>query len=86
MPPAMPTIRVRLFAILRDRAGESQLTLDLPENATAADAAKAVASRLPAVADHVHRIAYAVNQAYAPASTQLHEGDEVALIPPVSGG
>lgn len=76
-------VRVRLFAMLRERAGSSELELELPEgarvrDALAADAVAALADGLPLV--------MAVNREYADAEQPLSPGDELALIPPVSGG
>ena len=74
-------ITVRLFAILRERAGSDRIELDLPDGARVADALAAVgdlARDLPLV--------LAVNREYAPDDQPLHAGDELALIPPVSGG
>ena len=74
-------VTVRLFATLRERAGASQLVLELPDGARVCDALDAlgdVADGLPLV--------MAVNREYAPDDRVLAAGDEVALIPPVSGG
>ncbi len=75
-------VRVRLFAILRDRAGGSdQLELELPDGAVVADALaqmRALTDGLPVV--------MAINHEYAEPQAQLHPDDELALIPPVSGG
>jgi len=79
-------INLRLFAILRERAGAAELELDLPEGATIEQAIHTLRDRLPAVSDYVSRSAYAVNRTYAPLTTVLQDGDELALIPPVSGG
>jgi molybdopterin converting factor subunit 1 len=79
-------VRVLLFAILRDRAGVSEVPLDLPEGATVAAAAEAVFGRFPEVRAAARSVAYAVNRAYARPDATLKEADEVALIPPVSGG
>jgi molybdopterin converting factor subunit 1 len=79
-------VRVRLFAVLREAAGVGDVQLDLPTEATAGGAAECLAERYPAIARHLPRVAYAVNQSYAPADSPLHDGDELALIPPVSGG
>ena len=79
-------IQVRLFAVLRDAAGVSEVELELPAGATAAAVGARLAERYPGIAKHLPRVAYAVNRDYAPAETPLREGDEVALIPPVSGG
>jgi molybdopterin converting factor subunit 1 len=80
------TIRVRFFAILRDRAGTAATTLDLPADATVQTAAAALIRQFPAIEPYLTRCAYAVNQSYMPSDTPLNEGDELAIIPPVSGG
>lgn len=80
------TIRVKLFAILRERAGVSEVVVDLPDGATAAAAGDAVFERFPQARQAGRSIAYAVNRSYAPAATVMRDGDELALIPPVSGG
>jgi molybdopterin converting factor subunit 1 len=82
----MMLIKVRLFASLVDRAGVSQLELSLPEGATAAAAADALVNQFPSLAGKIHRVALAVNYFTVPASTVLCDGDELALLPPVSGG
>src|ERR1700761_8155583 len=74
-------VRVLLFAGLRERAGASSVELDLPEGALVRDALE----RMRAVADGVP-VVMAINQEYAAADAPLHAGDELALIPPVSGG
>ncbi|MGB2712055.1 MAG: molybdenum cofactor biosynthesis protein MoaE [Conexibacter sp.] len=74
-------VRIRLFAMLRERAGTSELQLELPDGARVRDALAAVealAGGLPLV--------MAVNREYADADAPLAAGDELALIPPVSGG
>ncbi|HSC03336.1 MAG TPA: molybdenum cofactor biosynthesis protein MoaE [Solirubrobacteraceae bacterium] len=74
-------IRVRLFAGLRERAGASELELELPEGAVVADALE----RMRELTDGVP-VVMAVNHEYASPGSTLASGDEVALIPPVSGG
>jgi MoaE-MoaD fusion protein len=74
-------VRVRLFAGLRERAGASEVELELPEGAVVGDALE----QMRALTDGVP-VVMAVNQEYADAGVALHGGDEVALIPPVSGG
>jgi len=51
-----------------------------------ATARDALGERVPAIQGFLPRIAWAVNQAYVPIETELHDGDELAAIPPVSGG
>ncbi len=76
-------VRIRLFAMLRERAGTSELELELPDgarvrDALAAPAVAALAEGLPLV--------LAVNREYASGEQPLAPGDELALVPPVSGG
>ena len=80
------TIHVRLFAILRERAGLSHVLLELPDRATVDQATVALREKYPAIADHLSRIVFAVNQNYTDRGAVLNDGDELALIPPVSGG
>ncbi len=77
---------MRLFAVLRDRAGVAELSLDLPEGATVAQAKEPLLERLPTLREHVDRCGYAINYDYVRPDATLHNGDELALIPPVSGG
>ena len=74
-------VQVRLFAALRERAGAGARDLDLPDRARVAD----VWPRLD-LGDEPAGLVYAVNREYADRDRALAEGDEVALIPPVSGG
>jgi molybdopterin synthase catalytic subunit len=80
------TVIVKLFAVLRDRAGTPEIRIDLPASATVATARDALAERHPTLRDMLPRVAWAVNQAYVPIETVLSDGDELAAIPPVSGG
>jgi molybdopterin synthase catalytic subunit len=82
----MIDIHVKLFAILRDAAGLAELTLELPEGATVHAAAVALGERLPALLQHLPHTGYAVNRTYAGPGQVLADGDELAAIPPVSGG
>ena len=74
-------VRVRLFAALRERAGGGERSVELPDGATAGDVWAALA-----LGDEPPGVALAVNRTYVDRETALAEGDEVALIPPVSGG
>jgi MoaE-MoaD fusion protein len=76
--PAIATVRVRLFAGLRERAGWSQREVDA---ATVADVWPALE-----LGDEPGGLLYAVNKEYAAPDRRLADGDEVAVIPPVSGG
>jgi molybdopterin synthase catalytic subunit len=79
-------VRIRLFAIQREIAGTREVALDLPEDATVEDAWTAVVDRHPVLAPGRPSVRFARNGDYADASTRLADGDEVAFIPPVSGG
>ncbi len=80
-------VNVRLFAVLREQAGTDRVALDVPDGCTAGRALSIAAERT-GIADTVHRmsVALAVNRRYAQADEPLRDGDELALIPPVSGG
>ena len=80
------TVRVRLFARLREQAGTGALELQLADGATAGDALAELARRLPDLDLDPGRIRPAVNQVLAGWTAPLTQGDELALIPPVSGG
>jgi molybdenum cofactor biosynthesis protein MoaC len=85
--PAATVIEVRLFAMLRERAGSGRLELELASPARVSDALAALAAEGP-LAELLERVPLhlAVNREDANPDTPLHSGDELALIPPVSGG
>jgi MoaE-MoaD fusion protein len=74
-------VTVRLFAMLRERAGASSVTLSLPEGARVRDALDSLAGLAEGIP-----LVMAVNREYASEDQVLDAGDELALIPPVSGG
>jgi molybdopterin converting factor subunit 1 len=78
-------VSVRLFAGLRERAGADRLELELPDGARVADVLAAMAST-PVGALGPRECVVAVNREYATADEPVRAGDEVALVPPVSGG
>jgi molybdopterin converting factor subunit 1 len=79
-------IRVRLFATQRELAGTREVGLEVADDATVADAWDALVARFPALAPGRDFVRFARNGAYADDTTTLRDGDEVAMIPPVSGG
>jgi MoaE-MoaD fusion protein len=81
------TVTVRLFAILRERAGRDSVEIELPEGATVADAFERLAAA-PGLGELVGRmpLRMAVNREYAGEGATIAPGDELALIPPISGG
>jgi molybdopterin synthase catalytic subunit len=78
-------VSVRLFAGLRERAGTDRLEVELPDDARVADVLAAMAST-PVGALRDRECVVAVNREYAGADEPVRAGDEVALVPPVSGG
>ena len=79
-------VTIRLFARLRELAGMAELPRDVPPGATARSAWDALAREFPALAPYTSSISCAVNEEYAPWTTALNDGDEIAFLPPVSGG
>jgi molybdopterin synthase catalytic subunit len=81
------TVTVRLFAVLRERAGQDSIEIELEEGATVARALDQLSAR-PELGDLLDRmpVRMAVNRDYANLETRLASGDELALVPPVSGG
>jgi molybdopterin synthase catalytic subunit len=84
LPPLR--IRVRLFAMQREKAGTKELRLELPLGSTVDDAWAAVVEVAPALAPGRSSLRFAVNGDYSDPSRPLADGDEIACIPPVSGG
>ncbi len=79
-------VRVLFFGVLQDLAETSSDTVDLPEGASVRDLLAHYAGRSPGLKQSMSSLAVAVNQEYAGPETQLTANDEVALLPPVSGG
>ena len=79
-------IRVRLFAIQRELAGAREIALDLPPGATIEAAWTALVERHPVLAPGRPAVRFARNGEYTDPETALGDGDELAIIPPVSGG
>ncbi|MBM3946127.1 MAG: molybdopterin converting factor subunit 1 [SAR202 cluster bacterium] len=79
-------VAVKLFAIARDRAGTSQAWLELPADAAVADALEELGRCFPKLHPVLTRAMFAVNREYAQRDHLLCDGDELAVIPPVSGG
>jgi molybdopterin synthase catalytic subunit len=79
-------VEVLLFATLKDAAGQNRLSVTLPDGATVGDVKRAVTALYPVIEAHIEAAIAAVNQEYAFASDAVHDGDEVAFFPPVSGG
>jgi MoaE-MoaD fusion protein len=79
-------IRVLFFGMLKDLAGRSSESLSLPEPATLSDVLRHYEERIPRLRAMVPSIAMSINQEYARPESELKAEDEIALLPPVSGG
>jgi MoaE-MoaD fusion protein len=79
-------IRVLFFGVLKDLSGKPSDSLNLPEGATLGDVLSHYEQVIPRLKDGATSLAMSVNQEYAGPATRLRSGDEVALLPPVSGG
>lgn len=82
----MIDLNIRLFATLRDRAGQDRIQISLDQPATVGEMLKAIEIKYPKLADSLPTVLIAVNKNFAFPETSLQENDEVALFPPVSGG
>jgi molybdopterin converting factor subunit 1 len=79
-------VTVRLFARLRDIAGAAELTRDIAQGATIRSVWRQLAGEYPELGPYERSISSAVNADYARMDQVLSDGDEVAFLPPVSGG
>ena len=79
-------VTVRLFARLRDIAGAGELVRQLPDGATARNLWDTLAVDHADMADYRDAVSTAINAEYAKMDRVLRDGDEVAFLPPVSGG
>jgi MoaE-MoaD fusion protein len=79
-------LRLKLFATLRERAGASNLDREFTDGASVGDIWRALTREFPALAGQDEALSFAVNQEYVKPDFRPLDGDEVAFIPPVSGG
>jgi molybdopterin converting factor subunit 1 len=82
----MVNIKTLFFATCRDIVGEREVSMDIAEGATVSDLIEKVSSEHPAFRSMGPSLMVSVNQSYVDRTEQLNDGDEVAFIPPVSGG
>lgn len=80
------TVRVKFFAMLRDAAAAEECWLSLEPSARGLDAKTMLVGRYPGLRGLLDYARLALNLEYQPWETPLHDGDELSLIPPVSGG
>jgi molybdopterin converting factor subunit 1 len=79
-------VTVRLFARLRDLAGAGELIREVPDDADARDVWNDLVLEWPGLRDYENTMSVAVNAEYARMNAKVHDGDEIAFMPPVSGG
>jgi molybdopterin converting factor subunit 1 len=79
-------VTVRLFARLRDLAGSGELERQVAGPATVRSVWQDLVTEMPALQEYERTMSVAVNADYAKMSAQVNDGDEVAFLPPVSGG
>ena len=79
-------VRVLFFGILKDLTGKASDSIDLHDGASIRDLLAHYVQQIPLLKESLPSIALAVNQQYASPETKLRSGDEIALLPPVSGG
>lgn len=82
----MNRLHLKLFATLRERARAAELEREFPDGITVAEIWKALKGEFPALAGHHDSVGFAVNQEYVEGDYRPRNDDEVAFIPPVSGG
>ncbi len=79
-------VRLKCFAWAREITGADEIMLEMPEGGTVADLRERLGERFPELAGRRESIAISVDQEFAGDSISLKGGEEVALIPPISGG
>ncbi len=79
-------VTVKLFARLRDVAGTSEIVREVPAGTTVRSVWSELAAEFPEIASYERSISAAINADYAKMDEVLADGDEVAFLPPVSGG
>ncbi|GJM26119.1 MAG: molybdenum cofactor biosynthesis protein D/E [Phycisphaerae bacterium] len=82
----MQTIHLNLFGPARDFAGTDAMPIELPDGATVGDLATGLAEKFPKWRAGLQTVRYAINDVFVTSAHQLVDGDQVAVIPPVSGG
>lgn len=79
-------VKTKFFAAIKDIVGTSEVELELPDGITAGELFQSYCRQHAALSRYANNTMISVNLEFVPPETQLHEGDEIAFIPPVSGG
>ncbi len=82
----MPELVIQCFASLRDLAGSEQIAVKVPEGLSVSELRRLIGEQYPSLAAQLDSVAVAVNLRVAGADETVDVGDEIALLPPVSGG
>jgi molybdopterin converting factor subunit 1 len=79
-------VKVKFFAAPREALGKGEMEVTLPKGSTVADLIEQLQQEHPTLRAYTRFLSVAVNRAYVGMQTDLHDGDEVACLPPVGGG
>jgi molybdopterin converting factor subunit 1 len=79
-------VRVRFFAAPREALGTGEIEIEVPAGSTVGELIGRLTERYPVLRAYTRFMSVAVNRAYVGMQTELHDGDEVACLPPVGGG
>ncbi len=79
-------VRVKCFAWAKEVTGEDEIDLEVPDSATVNDLRESLSARFPVFSGRMESIAVSVNHEFAGEGTPVEADDELALIPPISGG
>ncbi|MGD2104075.1 MAG: MoaD/ThiS family protein [Anaerolineae bacterium] len=79
-------VRVKFFAAPREALGTDEIALNIPAGSTVKDLIDTLRDEYPVLETYTRFLSTAVNRAYVGRQTELHDGDEVACLPPVGGG
>lgn len=81
-------VKIRFFAMLKNKVGQEEVKLDVPENISLEKFKQILKKEFPAITEFLDKksIMISVNQEFATNNTMIKDGDEVALLPPFSGG